>query len=119
MPSDISTSARRDIARRARDAFPAMGIYIIRDRESGRVLVASSRNVHASINRAQFELRLRSHSDKALQAEWDRSGPDRFCFEIVELLKERADPAFDYADELRAFEEMYRDHFAQQAGAGR
>jgi hypothetical protein len=59
--TDISTSSRRDISRRARDAFPPMGIYIIRDKETGQVLVASSRNVYGAMNRAQFELRLHSH----------------------------------------------------------
>jgi len=115
--TDISTSARRDISRQARDAFPPMGIYIIRDRETGQVLVASSRNVYGAMNRTRFELRLRSHSNKTLQTEWDRSGPDRFDFEIVELLKEREDPAFDYVAELHTLEQIYREQYAQQAGA--
>jgi hypothetical protein len=119
MPTDISTSARRDISRRARDAFPPMGIYIIRDKETGQVLVASSRNVYGAMNRIQFELRLRSHPNKALQAEWNRSGPGRFDFEIVELLKEREDSNFDYVEELRTLEQIYREQYEQQAGGAR
>lgn len=114
---DISASSRRDISRRARDAFPPMGIYIIRDKEAGEVLVASSRNVHGAMNRTQFELCLRSHSNKTLQSKWDRSGPDRFDFEIVELLKERDDPNFDYEEELRTLEQLYREQYEQQARA--
>ncbi|MDB5757735.1 MAG: Na+ driven multidrug efflux pump [Burkholderia sp.] len=34
-----SRSARREAARQARDAFPPMGIYAIRDRASGMALV--------------------------------------------------------------------------------
>jgi hypothetical protein len=117
--TDISTSSRRDISRRARDAFPPMGIYIIRDKETGQALVASSRNVYGAMNRTQFELRLRSHSNKTLQAKWDRSGPDRFDFEIVELLKEREDANFDYVEELRVLEQLYREQYEQQAGATR
>lgn len=109
--TDISTSSRREISRRVRDAFPPMGIYIIRDKETGEVLVASSRNVHGAMNRAQFELRLRSHSNKTLQAKWDHGGPDRFEFKIVELLKEREDPHFDYAEELRTLELLYREQY--------
>jgi hypothetical protein len=93
-----------------------MGIYLIRDKETGQVLVASSRNVHSAINRIRFELRLRSHSNKELQAEWDRSGPDRFDFEIVELLKEREARDFDYIEELRTLEQLYREEFNQQVG---
>ncbi|NML44869.1 GIY-YIG nuclease family protein [Ramlibacter sp. G-1-2-2] len=108
--------ARREAARRARDAFPPMGIYAIRDLQSGRVLLGASRNVHASLNRARFELRMRSHSDRVLQAAWNSSGPERFSFEVVELLKERADPDFDYASELKALEQIHRELLAQAGG---
>lgn len=119
MPPDISSSTRRDISRRARDAFPPMGIYAIRDKETGEVLVASSRNVHGAMNRIQFELRMRSHPNKVLQAKWDRSGPGRFDFEIIELLKEREDSNFDYVEELRTLEQIYREQYEQQTGATR
>ena len=115
--ADHSISTRREMSRRARDAFPPMGVYIVRDKQTGQVLVASSRNVHAAINRAQFELRLRSHANKTLQAAWDQSGPERFDFEIVDLLKEKDDPDFDYDAELRALEQLYHEEFQQQLGA--
>ena len=114
--NDISKSSRRDISRQARDAFPSMGIYLIRDKETGQVLVASSRNVYGAINRTRFELRLHSHSNKTLQAKWNRSGPDRFDFEIVEILKEREEADFDYVEELRALEQLYREQYEQAAG---
>lgn len=114
MPPDLSISAKRDISRRARNAFPSMGIYLIRDNETGQVQVASSPNVYGAMNRIQFELRLRSHRNKVLQAEWNRSGPGRFDFEIVELLDEREDPDFDYVEELSTLEQIYREQFGHQ-----
>jgi hypothetical protein len=105
--SDTSAAERRDISRRARDAFPPLGVYAIRNRTSGRVRVAASRNVRGAINRIEFELRLGSHPDKTLQEEWKRD-PDAITFEVLEWVKERADPAFDYQAELTALEELYR-----------
>jgi len=102
-----STAERRQLARRARDAFPPMGIYAIRNRSSGQVRIASSRNVPGAINRAGFELRMGSHPDKALQADWKRD-PAAISFEVIELVKKRADPGFDYAAELSALEAFYR-----------
>lgn len=99
---------RRQLARQARDAFPPMGVYAIRDHATGMVRVASSRNVHGTLNRILFELRLGSHPDKALQAAWRSGGPGRFSFDVLELVEERSDPAFDYAAELRALEELHR-----------
>jgi hypothetical protein len=118
-PAALRSMSRREISRRVRDEFPPMGVYIIRDKETGGVLVGSSRNVHGAINRAQFELRLNSHSDKALQAEWNGSGPERFEFQVIDLLKKKEDSGFDYVAELRELEQLYRDEFEQLKGAAR
>lgn len=115
-PSLTTPPTRRDLSRRARDAFPPMGIYAIRDRLSGRSRVFSSRNVPGAINRIRFELRLGSHPDKALQSAWREGGPQRVSIEIIELLKERADPLFDYAQELRLLERLHGDEL--KAGKG-
>ena len=99
---------RRRRAREARDAFPPMGVYAVRDRASGRVWVGSSRDVHARLTRIQFELRLGAHRQKQLQAAW-REDPTRFSFDVLALVKQRVDPAFDYAEELRGLEQLYRE----------
>ena len=86
-----------------------MGIYAIRDRASGHLLLGASRNVHASLNRVRFELRMGTHADRVLQAEWNRSGADGLAFEVLEIVKEREDADFDYASELKALEEVHRE----------
>jgi hypothetical protein len=104
-----SRSARRAAARQARDAFPPMGIYAVRDRASGHLLLGASRNVHAALNRARFELRMGKHADRVLQAEWNRSGVDGLSFEVLELVKERENAEYDYASELKALEQIQRE----------
>ena len=69
----------------------------VRDRTSGHQLLGASCNVHASLNRVRFELRMGKHADRVLQAEWNRSGVDGLAFEVLELVKEREDADFDYA----------------------
>ena len=86
-----------------------MGIYAIRDRASGHQLLGASRNVHAALNRARFELRMGKHSDRVLQAEWNRNGVDALAFEVLELVKEREEAGFDYAGELKALEQIHRE----------
>jgi hypothetical protein len=108
-PNQASRSARRVAAREARDAFPPMGIYAIRDRASSHLLLGASRNVHAALNRARFELRMGKHADHLLQAAWNRSGVDGLAFEVLELVKEREDADFDYESELKALEQIYRE----------
>jgi hypothetical protein len=78
-----------------------MGIYAIRDLASGHQLLGASRNVHASLHRARFELRMGKHGDRVLQAAWNKSGIDGFAFDVLELVKERQDAHFDYPGELQ------------------
>jgi hypothetical protein len=105
-PHDAAERRRR--AREARDAFPPMGVYAIRDRASGRAWVGSSRDVHARLTRIQFELRHGAHPDRQMQAAW-RQDPASFSFDVLALVQQRVDPAFDYAEELRVLEQLYRD----------
>jgi len=107
--NQASRSARRVAARQARDTFPPMGIYAIRDHANGHLLLGASRNVHAALNRARFELRMGKHADRVLQAEWNRSGAHGLAFEVLELVKEREDSNFDYGAELKALEQIYRE----------
>ena len=112
MTSPDQTSSRRALSRRARDAFPPMGVYAIRDHASGRVHVKSSPNVTAALDRIRFELRHGTHRDPALQAAWTRAGAQGVSFEVIELIRRRDDPAFDYAEELRVLEHLYREELA-------
>jgi hypothetical protein len=86
-----------------------MGIYAIRDRASGYLLLRASRNVHAALNRARFELGTGKYADRVLQAEWNRSGAEGLVFEVLELVQERVDADFDYAGELIALERIHRE----------
>jgi len=99
---------RRRLAREARDAFPPMDVYAVHDRSTGLVRVGASRDVYARMRRIQFELRLGGHADKELLAAW-RQDPARVCFEVLALVKQRTDPAFDYAEELRVLEQLHRE----------
>ena len=81
-------------------AFPPMGIYRIHNLESGRALIGQSANTTAAINRHRTELRLGVHRIGDLQEDWRRLGEAGFTFDVLQVLEERADPAFDYAAEL-------------------
>lgn len=59
------------------------GIYLVKNLETGRVLLGSSLNLHGPLNRHRAELKFGSHRCKALQADWDRLGEKAFAFEIV------------------------------------
>lgn len=107
-----SQAQRRALARQARDAFPPMGVFAIHNLATGRVRVKTSRNVPGAINRMGFELRQGTHRDTLLQAEWNDMGPDRFRVDVLEMVNQRVDPAFDYASELVLLEALYTAELA-------
>lgn len=65
-------------------ARKAAGVYGVRNRETGRLLLGSSVNLHGPLNRHRSELRHGSHRCAKLQADWNRLGEDAFSFEILD-----------------------------------
>ena len=108
-PHTPTPPTRRELARQARDAFPPMGVYAIVETASGRARVKATRNLQAAMDRTRFELRLGSHPDKALQRLWNEGGEGAIRFQVLDRVKQRDDPAFDYAAELRALEQLHRE----------
>lgn len=84
-----------------------MGVFQIRNKFSGKVLIDSSINVPGKINRHTLQLNIGSHSNKTLQADWKEFGPDAFEFETLEPLEPRDDPNYDYAADLSVLEELW------------
>ncbi|MCW5634383.1 MAG: GIY-YIG nuclease family protein [Rubrivivax sp.] len=110
---------RRALKRQYREAGPAMGVYAIRNRASGRVVVRASLNLEGAMQRDRFELNLRGHRDKLLQAEWLRDGAGSFAFEVVDTLKKKPDdpPGHDYRDELAALLALWTEELADGSAA--
>jgi hypothetical protein len=78
---------------------PEAGIYRIKNIKNGKTLVDSMGDLR-SLNGRRMQLEAGMHSNEALQADWKAFGPDAFTFDVLEVLKEKEDPAFDAKKEL-------------------
>ena len=67
-------------------AFPPMGIYAVRNRVSGRMLIEQSANTTGALNRHLTQLRLGMHRIRALQEDWRELGEDAFVFEVLQAM---------------------------------
>jgi len=83
------------------------GVFQIKNKVNGKLLLGSSLNLDGPLNRYKFELRLGSHRNKKLQEEWQQYGEENFDFEILEVIKIKDDPHFDLKDELTLLEEIW------------
>ena len=114
----LSPTERRERTRTYKDAFPPLGIYAIRNTATGQVWVGASRNVDGMLNRIRFELRMRGHRDASLAQAWARDGSDNFSFEVLDRVKPRTDPAFDYDAELAAMLSLWQAELGAQLHGG-
>ncbi len=99
---------RREANRQFKQLVPAMGIFQVRNRADGRVLVTSAANLPAAMKSLEFQLRnglYRRHPD--LQADVTRLGAENFAFEELDRLEPRSEPGYDPGPDLRALEEMW------------
>jgi hypothetical protein len=107
--SPSAAQTRRELTRRYKEAPPPMGVYAIRNLVNGRLLVGASLNAGGALNRHRFELTMKHHRNTQLQQDWLHGGADSFSFEIVDRVKPRDDPAFDYRAELDSMLELWRE----------
>ena len=91
---------RKDMKLAYKLALPPMGIFCIRNVQSGRMLLDRSANLTGTLNRHRIELERGTHRNVALMTDWRRVGAAGFAFEVLEQLTERAEPDFNYAYEL-------------------
>ena len=89
-------------------ALPPMGIFCIRNVESGRMLLDRSANLTGSLNRHRIDLQRGTHRNVALMTDWRRVGAAGFAFEVLEQLPERTEPDFNYDHELECRLDVWR-----------
>ncbi len=84
-----------------------MGIFEIKNKTNGKILIGSSANLKAILNRYRAELKLGSCRNKALQQDWNQLGPDAFEFNELDILTPSEDPNYNPAEDLRFLEDMW------------
>lgn len=111
-------TSRAELIRNYKETPRPMGVYRVRNLQSGRALVARSVNLPASLNRERAALRFNAHGNRELQQDWNALGADAFAFEVLDTLTppEGVDLAeWDAAEELKVLEALWVERL-QPAG---
>ena len=99
---------RKKIIKEYKNTPRPMGIFQIRNKANGKVLIGSSVNLPGALNRFRAELKLGSCRNMLLQREWEVFGPESFEFSELELLEPPAgQPDYDPAEDLRVLESLW------------
>lgn len=95
-------SRRKELIDRYKRQPRVGGVYRVTHTPSGRSLWGTSVNAQSRLNRHQVQLRIGSHPEAAMQADWAADGLDAFAFEIVESVEEQFEPGFSLVDEVES-----------------
>jgi hypothetical protein len=98
---------RKAMIRSYRERRPAMGIFQVRNRRTGKVLIGATTDVPAMLNRQRAQLRLGVHPNRELQADWSALGDDAFAFEILDTITRPDHAVGDPREDLKLLETMW------------
>jgi hypothetical protein len=99
--------SRKEIKREYKERKIPAGVFQVKNTANGKVLLGSSLNLDGSLNGQKFRLSIGRHPNEALQKEWSEYGPEKFAFEILEVVKVKDDPDFNLSDELTLLEQIW------------
>jgi hypothetical protein len=99
---------RKALTRQYKETRRPAGVFRVRNTTNGKSFVGASTDVASMLNRLRFQLGHGLTLMPALQADWDRLGPDAFEFEVLDTLEPQADrPNQDLSDDLRELERLW------------
>jgi hypothetical protein len=99
--------SQKEINREYKERNIPAGIFQIKNSANGKILLGSSLNLDGVLNSNKFRLSAGMHRNGILQKEWNEFGPDKFTFEILEVIKVKDDPGFNLEDELTLLEQIW------------
>ncbi len=99
--------SKKDIKREYKERQKPAGIFQVKNTANGKVLLGSSLNLEGPLNGHKFMLTIGRHHNQALQKEWNEYGPDKFVFEILDVVKIKDDPNFNLNHELALLEQIW------------
>jgi hypothetical protein len=108
----------RELKNHYKQTFVPPGVFVIRNTANHRVYLDASPNPQAAMNRHRFELTMRGHRNPQLQSDWVAHGAQAFRFEVLDQIRQSAQPDFDYVAELAALLALWRDELAGSAAPG-
>ena len=103
----MMVKSKQDIKREYKERKKPAGVFQVKNIANGKLLLGSSLNLEGPLSGHKFMLTIGRHRNEALQKDWNEYGPDKFVFEILEVVKVKDDPSFNLSDELTLLEQIW------------
>jgi hypothetical protein len=109
---------KKGLIRRYKQTILEMGIYQIKNKITGKIFIGNAKNLKGILNSNKFQLKTGRHFNRELQHDFNTFGDDAFDFEILDSLKPKEDPEYDYTDDLITLEDMWLEKLQPYHGKG-
>jgi hypothetical protein len=103
---------RKEAVRQYKETPRTMGVLAVKNKTTGKVLIGSSTDAPARLNRHRAALQFGKHPNRELQNDWNTLGAEAFEFTVLDTLKPSEERANDPSDDLAVLEAMWRDKLA-------
>jgi hypothetical protein len=110
-------SNRHELKRAYQERKKRAGVFQIKNKHNNKILLGSSLNIDGPLNAHFFLLKIGSHTNRELQADWNHYGADAFDSEILALVPEEIE-GHQVAEELGLLEELWLDELQPFAERG-
>jgi hypothetical protein len=99
---------KKELKNQYKQNQPRMGVFQIKNLESGKIFIGRGINVQGKLNSAKFQLKQGSHPVRELQNDYKKLGADKFSFDVLDYLDPKKDDLnYDYTDDLKLLEQMW------------
>jgi hypothetical protein len=105
-PAAASSKSRKALKEQYKQRKPPMGVYQIRNKQTGRCFISFAPDFAATWRSIEFRLEMGGYTNEALQADWKAMGSDNFAFEILHELAHPEDPTISVRSELQTLEKL-------------
>ncbi len=109
---------KKALVRQYKETPRTAGVAVVRNRTNGKSFVFGGVDVPALVNRHRAQLKIGSHPNRALQADWNALGADQFDFEVVDTLAAPETAGVDLRDDVAALEALWLEKLAPFEPAG-
>jgi group I intron endonuclease len=98
---------KKELIKQYKQTIQEMGIYQIKNRINGKLLIGNAKNLKGILNSHKFQLKTGRHFNQALQQDFNKYGETNFDYEIIDYLKPKEDQNYNYTEDLNTLEEMW------------
>lgn len=113
-PDELQMDRKKLLKKQYRETPKDMGVYWLHNSVNNRSLLAASCDMKSALNRHQAELRMGTHLNRELQADWQAHGGGAFVCEYLEVLKPLDQPGYDPEEDLQELLALWRAKLSQR-----